>query len=135
VIEIVWLFLQTGLAFFLIIWMAKERTALLQRREVKWQDIALRQKAWPDRAQQIANCFENQFEKPVLFYALVVLAIITKRADLLFVVMEWLFVASRTPTSSRPRTMCRCTASSLLLEPFSYYLCGRSSRSGFLPAP
>ncbi len=88
------LFVQTGLAFFLIIWMAKERTALLQLREVKWQDIALRQKAWPDRAQQIANCFENQFEKPVLFYALVVLAIITKRADLLFV-MEWLFVASR----------------------------------------
>ena len=85
------LFVQTGLAFFLIIWMAKERTALLQLREVKWQDIALRQKAWPDRAQ----CFENQFEKPVLFYALVVLAIITKRADLLFVVMEWLFVASR----------------------------------------
>jgi hypothetical protein len=89
------LFVQTGLAFVLIIWMAKERTALLQRREVKWQDIALRQKAWPDRAQQIANCFENQFEKPGLFYALVVLAIITKRADLLFVVMEWLFVASR----------------------------------------
>jgi hypothetical protein len=47
--------------------MAKERTALLQLREVKWQDIALRQKAWPDRTQQIANCFENQFEKPVLF--------------------------------------------------------------------
>ena len=52
-------------------------------------------KGRPDRTQQIANCFENQFEKPVLFYALVVLAIITKRADLLFVVMEWLFVASR----------------------------------------
>jgi hypothetical protein len=89
------LFVQIGLIFFLIIWMAKERTALLQLREIKWQDIALRQKAWPDRAQQIANCFENQFEIPILFYVLVVLAIMTKKADLLFVVMEWLFVATR----------------------------------------
>jgi hypothetical protein len=56
------LFVQAGLAFFLLIWMAKEPTALLQLREVKWQDIALRQKAWPDRTQQIANCFEkNQY--------------------------------------------------------------------------
>jgi hypothetical protein len=89
------LFVQNGLTFFLIIWMAKERTVLLQHRKVDWQDIALRQTRWPDRAQQIGNCFENQFEIPILFYVLVVLAIITKKADLLFVVMEWVFVATR----------------------------------------
>ncbi len=75
--------------------MAKERTGLLKRRAVNWRDIALRQNPWPGRAQQIGNCFENQFEIPVLFYVLVVLAIITKKADLPFVVMEWLFVATR----------------------------------------
>jgi hypothetical protein len=89
------LFVQIGLTFFLLIWMAKERMGLVQRREVKWQDIALRQTAWPDLAQQIANCFENQFEVPILFYVLAALAIITKKADLLFVVMEWFFVATR----------------------------------------
>jgi hypothetical protein len=89
------LFVQIGLTCFLILWMAKERTALFKRREIKWQDIALRQTSWPGRVQQIGNCFENQFEIPVLFYVLVVLAIAAKKADLLFVVTEWLFVATR----------------------------------------
>jgi len=97
-------------------------------------------KGRPDRTQQIANCFENQFEKPVLFYALVVLAIITKRADLLFVVMEWLFVASRvahayvfTTSNYVPLHGQFFIAGTILL--LFIYLCGRSSRSGFLPAP
>jgi hypothetical protein len=89
------LFVQIGLTFFLIIWMAKERTVLLQHRKVDWQDIALRQTPWPDRAQKIGNCFQNQFEIPILFYVLVVLEIMTRKADLLFVLMEWLFVATR----------------------------------------
>ena len=89
------LFVQIGLTCCLILWMAKERTVLFKRREIKWQDIALRQTSWPGRVQQIGNCFENQFEIPVLFYVLVVLAIAVKKADLLFVVMEWLFVATR----------------------------------------
>ena len=42
------LFVQIGLTFFLVIWMAKERMGHIQSREVKWQDIALRQTAWPD---------------------------------------------------------------------------------------
>ena len=89
------LFVQAGLTFFLILWMAKERTVLLKRREVKWQDVALRQMPWPDRVQQIGNCFQNQFEIPILFYVLVVLEIVTKKAGVPFVVMEWLFVATR----------------------------------------
>jgi hypothetical protein len=89
------LFVQIGLIFFLVIWMARERMGLIKRREVKWQEFALRQTPWPGRAQQIAHCFENQFEVPILFYVLAVLVIITKKADLLFVIMEWLFVATR----------------------------------------
>jgi hypothetical protein len=89
------LFVQIGLTFFLIIWMARSRTSLVRRREIKWQDIALRQTPWPDGVQQIGNCFQNQFEIPVLFYVLVVLEIVTKKEGLLFVVMEWLFVAAR----------------------------------------
>ena len=45
--------------------------------------------------QQVANAFQNQFETPVLFYALVALAVLTRKADLLFVVLSWLFVLSR----------------------------------------
>ena len=47
------------------------------------------------RLQKIGNCFQNQFELPVLFYLLVMLAIMTHKDDLLFVILSWVFVASR----------------------------------------
>jgi len=51
--------------------------------------------AWPIKVRQASNCFRNQFEMPVLFYVVVVLALATRQADLPFVVLSWLFVASR----------------------------------------
>jgi hypothetical protein len=89
------LFVQVGLVYFVGFWMAKQRWGHFLRGEMHWRDVALRQKAWPAPAQQVSNCFQNQFEMPVLFYALVILAILTKKADLAFVVMEWIFVATR----------------------------------------
>ncbi len=59
------------------------------------KDIALGERNWPTRILQIQNSYHNQFELPVLFYVLVVLALITRKADMLFVVMSWMFVASR----------------------------------------
>ena len=59
------------------------------------RDIALGERNWPTRIQQIQNAYHNQFELPVLFYVLVALALITRKADMLFVVMSWMFVASR----------------------------------------
>lgn len=43
----------------------------------------------------MGNAYSNQFELPVLFYVLTILALITRKADLLFVVLAWVFVASR----------------------------------------
>jgi len=89
------LFVQVGLTFFLGFWMATERRGVFRRGELHWRDIALKQTPWPGRAQQVSQAFQNQFEAPVLFYVLVVLALATKKADFAFVIMEWLFVASR----------------------------------------
>jgi hypothetical protein len=44
---------------------------------------------------QAGYSFSNQFEMPVLFYVLTILALITRQADLIFVVMAWIFVVSR----------------------------------------
>jgi len=142
------LLVQIGLTCFLILWMAKERTVLFKRREIKWQDIALRQTPWPGRVQQIGNCFENQFEIPVLFYVLVVLAITAKKADLLFVVMEWLFVATRLAHAYVFTTSNLCPAARPVLYCWNHYLVsyvgdlrdpnfrrplvGRIMRAGFL---
>ena len=88
-------FVQVGLTFFLLFWMGSVRLRALKGREVRVGDIALRQPAWPERPTQISNAYDSQFQLPVLFYALVPLALITRKADLLFVVLSWSFVATR----------------------------------------
>ena len=88
-------FVQVGLTFALLFWMGSVRLRALRGREVRVADIALRQPAWPERPTQISNAYDNQFQLPLLFYALVPLALITRKADLLFVVLSWMFVATR----------------------------------------
>ena len=88
-------FVQVALTFALLIWMASARTASVRRGETKLRDIALGQSAWPAKPTQISNCYDSQFQIPLLFYVLVVLAWMTKQADLIFVVMAWIFVLSR----------------------------------------
>ena len=78
-------FVLVGLTFFLLLWMATVRTRALKSRETSLKDIALRQPNWPEKATQVANCFSNQFEIPVLFYVLIALALPLRHADLFIV--------------------------------------------------
>ena len=68
-------------------------------RAVKCDDVAgpvsLREPNWPVYVRKFEYNYQNQFELPVLFYLLTVLAIITRHADLFFVLMAWVFVALR----------------------------------------
>jgi hypothetical protein len=89
------LFVQVALVFALAIRMAMLRGLALRNGEVHPRDIALREPNWPARATQAAYAFSNQFELPVLFYVLTILALQTRHADLLFVVLAWIFVLSR----------------------------------------
>jgi hypothetical protein len=89
------LFVEVALTFVLIFWTARVRTAALRSGQAKMKEIALGQLNWPRRAIQIGNSYNSQFQLPVLFYVLTVLAIVTRHADLLFVVMAWLFVITR----------------------------------------
>ena len=88
-------FVLIGLTFLLQMWMARERTGALQRGEVKVPDVALGQRAWPERPTQIANSFHNQLEMPVLFYVLAAFAMITSRGDIALVALAWAFVVLR----------------------------------------
>jgi hypothetical protein len=89
------LFVLVFLTFVLGFWIPFTSVPLLRRGEVRPQDVDLRQPNWPRPVQQINNSYTSQFELPVLFYVLTILAIITKHADILFVVMAWLFVLAR----------------------------------------
>ena len=88
-------FVQVALTFGLLFWMAYARTSSVTRGETKIRDIALGEPAWPVKPTQISNCYDSQFQLPLLFYVLVILAWITRHADLIFVVMAWLFVLLR----------------------------------------
>src|SRR5205085_7993149 len=89
------LFVQVGLTFALLLAMVTARTGAIRSGETRLGDIALRQPNWPERPTQIANCFSNQFEIPVLFYVLIALALPLRHADLVIVVLAWLFVVTR----------------------------------------
>ena len=88
-------FVLVGLAFFLLLWMATARAQALKGRETSLKDIALGQPNWPTRATQIGNCFKNQFELPLLFYALIALALPLRHVDLAMVLLSWVFVVTR----------------------------------------
>lgn len=89
------LFVLIVLTFALYGWMAYHRVNVIRSGAVHPRDVALRQPNWPPRVLQVSNAAHNQLELPVLFYVLTILAIITRHADLLFVVMAWIFVLLR----------------------------------------
>ena len=88
-------FAQVLLTFALLFWTGRTRLAAVRGGAVKGRELALGQRDWPAPAQQAANTFANQFEIPVLFYVLVGFAMATRKADLLFVILAWVFVATR----------------------------------------
>ncbi len=89
------LFVEVALTFVLLFWMGSLRLSALRSGAVHPRDIALREPNWPPRPLQIHNAYLNQLELPVLFYVLTILALVTRHADLLFVLLAWVFVVLR----------------------------------------
>jgi hypothetical protein len=58
-------------------------------------DIAMGRFAWPDDARKRAHNQRNQFELPVLLYAVSAFALILNAADPTMLALAWAFVASR----------------------------------------
>ena len=89
-------FVQVLLAFVVGGLMAVARArAIPALRRPGSGDLALGRVQWPDDAAKRAASYANQFELPVLFYAVVAFALIAKGADLLMIVLAWVFVLSR----------------------------------------
>ena len=74
---------------------ARARAVRTMDRQRGNPDLAMGRVVWPDEATKRANNYRNQFELPVLFYAVVAFALITKGADTLMIVLAWLFVLTR----------------------------------------
>ena len=89
------LFVEVILTFVLMLRMGALRRADYNSGAIKADDVALREPRWPARTTQAANAFANQFELPVLFYVLTILAWVTRHAGIVFVVLAWVFVICR----------------------------------------
>jgi hypothetical protein len=89
------LFVQVLLTLALMLGMMIFRGQALMSGATRLESIAMREPNWPRQATLFANCFGNQFELPVLFYVLTILSMMTRHADLLFVLLAWVFVAMR----------------------------------------
>jgi hypothetical protein len=89
------LFVEVILTFGLLFWAGALRVSNVKSGAVKPQDIALREPNWPARTRQVSYAFSNQFELPVLFYVLTILAYFTHYAGTLFVILAWIFVVFR----------------------------------------
>jgi hypothetical protein len=88
------LFVEVILTFALLFWLAPLRARDF-RSGLREEDIALRQPNWSKPALQVQYSFSNQFELPVLFYVLTILAYVTHHAGTLFVALAWVFVIFR----------------------------------------
>ena len=88
-------FVLVGLTFALLLGMASARGRALKGQETSLKDIASGQPNRPEKATRIGDCFSDQFEIPVLFYVLIALALPLRHADLVIVLLSWVFVVIR----------------------------------------
>lgn len=88
-------FVQVALTFVLFLWMGRLRIHDIRSGAVRPADIVLGQPNWSTKTTQVINAFRNQFELPVLFYLVSVLALFTARAGTTLVALAWLFVVTR----------------------------------------
>jgi hypothetical protein len=88
-------FVQVALTFAVLFRLGFMRLRAIRAGRVQRERAAIDDTAWPLYVRKAGNCLRNQFELPVLFYAVVGFALVTRQADLPFVVLSWLFVLSR----------------------------------------
>jgi hypothetical protein len=82
------------LTFIFIGWMAQVRFAAMRRGEVRQADPGVRP-SWIGQAGKVSNAYHNLLELPILFYVVVVCAILAKADDTIMVLLAWIFVAFR----------------------------------------
>ncbi len=94
-IALICVFLQVGLTFWALLRMGSVRVASHKAKEVTFSDVALDTSSYPEAVRKVSNNVANQFETPVLFYAVVAIALATGTVNWPVAVGAVIFVASR----------------------------------------
>ncbi|MEN5081833.1 MAPEG family protein [Bosea sp. TWI1241] len=82
-------------SFVVLTIMFLRRKDAFVNREVRYKDVAVSTEAYPVAARQAAANFTNQFETPVLFFVLVLIATHVGATGYVMTALAWAYVASR----------------------------------------
>jgi len=85
---ILWAFIVLVIVFF-------RRRSAFSSRAVTLSDVAVSTERYPEPARLAAANFSNQFETPVLFYALVLIATHVNATGYVMAALAWIYVATR----------------------------------------
>ncbi len=86
--QVFWTFVVLAIMFL-------RRKKAFDNREVGMTDVAVSTERYPEPARLAAANFSNQFETPVLFFALVLIAIHVGATGYVMAALAWAFVATR----------------------------------------
>ncbi|MBK8972293.1 MAG: MAPEG family protein [Hahellaceae bacterium] len=93
---IIWpLFVQMLLSLLIYIPLLQRKKAATKAKQVDLKRAALEAEAWPSPVQQVNNNIRNQFETPIIFYMLGLIALHLNAVSVLFLTLAWVYVASR----------------------------------------
>ena len=82
------------LIFFLFVMVSIKRMSAVAQGNLQTDDLAYKSNE-PEASRRWANNLNNQFEVPVLFYALIALLYATDSVNWIYVVLAFLFLAGR----------------------------------------
>jgi hypothetical protein len=84
-------FMTAGIAIVL----GRKRFKAVRSGRVKRDDILNNTNNWPDDVLKFGRNFDNQFQIPILWYALTAFSMIMKSVDPILVLMSWIFLGLR----------------------------------------
>ena len=83
------------LVILIVMGWARARSMRALSQKIDDSDVRLGQNTWTEEATKVSNNYKNQYEVPVLFYAVVGLALALKLADPLMIGLAWVFALTR----------------------------------------
>ncbi|MBV1911878.1 MAG: MAPEG family protein [Kangiellaceae bacterium] len=87
--------MQIGLTLIMFILLAIRKSNAIKTSTIDRKKAALDNSAWTTEVVQVSNNIANQFQTPVLFYALALFFYASEQVTFLITILAWLYVVSR----------------------------------------
>jgi hypothetical protein len=89
------MFLHVVLTFIIGVRLFRARVAALKSGQAKLDVVAVDSGAYPKNVKLLVSNFSNQFESPMMWYAVSILAVVLNFVDPVLAVLSWAFLGTR----------------------------------------